>query len=71
LLSKNKISEKKKYRTGLYYRLSKEDGDKIESDSISNQRLIIKNYLKGRDEFCVVDEYIDDGYSGANFVEVR
>lgn len=67
MLSKNKISEKKKYRTGLYYRLSKEDGDKIESDSISNQRLIIKNYLKGRDEFCVVDEYIDDGYSGANF----
>ncbi|MCD7883038.1 MAG: recombinase family protein [Lachnospiraceae bacterium] len=67
MLSSAKNPVKKKYRTGLYYRLSKEDGDKVESDSISNQRMMIRDYIRGREEFCVVDEYIDDGYSGASF----
>lgn len=67
MLSSVKNPVKKIYRTGLYYRLSKEDGDKVESDSISNQRMMIREFIRGRDEFCVVDEYIDDGYSGASF----
>ncbi|MCD7956147.1 MAG: recombinase family protein [Lachnospiraceae bacterium] len=67
MLSTAKNPKTKKYRTGLYYRLSKDDGDKVESDSISNQRMMIRDYIRGREEFCVVDEYIDDGYSGASF----
>lgn len=55
------------YRTALYIRLSKEDGDKIESNSISNQRDLIYAFLKGKPEFQVCDEKIDDGYSGINF----
>ncbi len=55
------------YRTGLYYRISKDDGDKSESDSISNQRILLKDYVDRKEEFQVVDEYIDDGYSGSNF----
>lgn len=60
--------EVKKYRTALYLRLSKEDGDKSESDSIANQRKMIEEYLSAHpDEFIVTDEYVDDGYSGSNF----
>ncbi|MSS78564.1 recombinase family protein [Anaerococcus sp. WCA-380-WT-2B] len=50
----------------MYLRLSKEDGEKIESNSISNQREIINSYAK-RNKFVIVKEYVDDGYSGANF----
>ncbi|MCD8098766.1 MAG: recombinase family protein [Lachnospiraceae bacterium] len=55
------------YRTAIYLRLSREDGDKYESDSISNQRKLIQDYINGKSEFCVMDEYVDDGYSGSNF----
>ena len=30
----------------VYVRLSKEDGDKLESDSIQNQKRIIEQYIK-------------------------
>ena len=33
------------WHTAVYLRLSREDGDKLESDSIANQRKIINNYL--------------------------
>ncbi len=46
-------------------------GEKLESDSISNQRMLIKEYLKKHPEITVVKEYRDDGFIGANFVEVR
>lgn len=55
------------YRTAIYLRLSRDDGDKYESDSISNQRKLITDYIENKPEFCLVDEYVDDGYSGSNF----
>lgn len=55
------------YRTAMYLRLSREDGDKSESDSIANQRALINEYLKTQPNLCCVDEFVDDGYSGANF----
>lgn len=53
-------------------RLSKEDGDvasaaKAESNSISNQKNLIKDFLKDKDDIIVVSERVDDGYSGSNF----
>lgn len=54
----------------LYLRLSKEDGDLAdESNSITNQRYILRRYLEGMAEAgqYQVREYIDDGYSGKNF----
>ena len=33
-----------RYRTALYLRLSREDGDKTESDSIVNQRTLLEAY---------------------------
>ena len=43
----------------------KRDGDSNESNSISNQRQIIKSYAKKDIELSY--EYVDDGYSGSNF----
>lgn len=54
----------------MYLRLSREDGDSNESNSISNQRQIIKSYAKEKN-IDLSFEYVDDGYSGSNFVEVR
>ena len=46
--------------------MSREDGDKQESESIGNQRKIIERYLKEQG-LNVVDEYVDDGVSGTTF----
>lgn len=54
------------YVAGLYIRLSKEDGDKEESESVQNQRKILKSYAKDN-KYKVYDEYVDDGYTGTNF----
>ena len=56
----------KNYKVGMYIRLSREDGDKQESESIGNQRKIIERYLKEQD-LKIVDEYVDDGVSGTTF----
>lgn len=55
------------WRAALYIRLSKEDGDKAESNSITSQREILGEYLKMRPEIALYDYYIDDGWSGTNF----
>ena len=44
-----------------YLRLSREDGDKLESDSIRNQRSLINDFVKQHPEITWVDEYVDDG----------
>ena len=59
----------------LYIRLSKEDADvgvsseKEESNSITNQRLLLYEYLKSHPEFqnYRIIEKCDDGYSGKKF----
>jgi len=55
------------YNVGIYLRLSKDDGDDVESESITNQRKIINEYVTNSGNMNIYDEYIDDGYSGANF----
>ena len=50
----------------MYIRLSREDGDKQESESIGNQRKIIERYLKEQN-LNIVDEYVDEGVSGTTF----
>ena len=52
---KNQIL-KKIYRAVVYLRLSDEDGDNRESDSISNQRILIHSFLKSHPEkMCIRD----------------
>ena len=57
----------KSFRVGLYMRLSREDGDKEESSSVTNQREILKRYVSEQDNFFIVKEYVDDGWTGTNF----
>ena len=51
---------------GMYIRLSREDGDKQESESIGNQRSILQRYIKEND-LNFIREYVDDGVSGTTF----
>ena len=55
------------YNADLYLRLSKEDGDKEESDSITNQKELILDYLKTMEDIKIHEIRVDDGYSGVNF----
>ena len=66
-LQKRTQQNSTRYRTALYLRLSREDGDKTESDSIANQRTLLEAYAADHPELCIVDEFVDDGYSGSNF----
>lgn len=66
-MTTSKIS-KVKWSIGGYGRLSKEDGDDRESQSISGQKQIITDYIKNTNEdFSNIEFYIDDGYTGTNF----
>ena len=56
--------------TALYCRLSLEDGRENESMSISNQKLMLKDFAEKNGMFRY-EYYVDDGYTGRNFVEVR
>ena len=54
------------YKTGIYARLSREDADRLESNSIQSQRAICLAYIEGHDDLELVDTYIDDGETGSN-----
>ena len=56
----------------MYLRLSQDDekydkGFKVESNSISNQRLQINDFIDKNEDMELIEEYVDDGYSGVNF----
>lgn len=55
------------FQVAAYIRLSREDGDKIESDSVANQRLLLHEFICRREELKLIDTYVDDGWSGTNF----
>ena len=55
------------YEAIAYYRLSKDDGKNHESDSIANQRVLIREYVKNHPNIKLVDEAFDDGYTGTNY----
>ena len=55
------------WRAALYTRLSREDGDKPESDSIANQRALLERFASRQPDLQVVGQYSDDGFTGTNF----
>lgn len=66
--------DKTKYKVAIYIRLSREDDKtdedgkyhKRDSESVKNQRNILQKYVE-QNKLNLVDEYVDDGYSGSNF----
>ncbi len=73
--------KEKIFYAAMYLRLSRDDipaGDggrpasvKAESESIANQRELIRTYIREQPDIELYDIYADDGFSGSNFVEVR
>ena len=64
------IKEEKKTAmllAGVYTRLSIEDEDDEEQNSIGNQKKIVLDYLKDKEDIALVDYYVDNGYTGMNF----
>ena len=55
------------YQAAQYGRLSVEDGDDVERNSIGNQRKIATHFVSGRDDIEIVEYYFDNGYSGMNY----
>lgn len=61
------FSSVREYNCYAYGRLSKEDGDKTESDSIKNQRDMIRSFIERNADMRLCMEGYDDGYTGTNF----
>ena len=61
------VKGKSIFHVAEYIRLSCDDGERVESNSISNQKKLISDYLKDKEEFVLFDVYVDDGFSGTNF----
>lgn len=55
------------WKAAAYIRLSKEDKNKTESDSVVTQKEIVKEYLKLHTDIELVDFYVDDGFTGTDF----
>lgn len=59
---------KDEWKVGLYVRLSREDDDKKdESNSITNQKLLLEKFMEADEEFKLIKIYQDDGKTGTNF----
>lgn len=59
------------WNTCGYVRLSREDGDKEESNSVTGQKDLIRDFLSCHPELRECAMKVDDGYTGSNFAEVR
>lgn len=60
------ISNPMDYHVALYIRLSKEDENEGPSESVTNQKSLLNEFVQ-QHRLSVFDTYIDDGWSGTNF----
>lgn len=58
-------------RTGIYARLSLYDMNHTVRDSIQNQLMVLTDYMNRHPELHLTEQYINNGWSGANLVNVR
>lgn len=66
------VTATKQYNAAIYVRLSKEDeisakGGRAESNSISNQKRLILDYVKDHADINIVSIREDDGYTGTDY----
>ena len=61
------VKNQKIWMATLYLRLSREDGDKEESNSIAGQRSLLRDYLQHHPDIQEYAVQIDDGWSGSTF----
>nr|WP_300847385.1 recombinase family protein [uncultured Acetatifactor sp.] len=55
------------YRTAVYVRLSREDGRKVESDTVENQRALLEDYVAGEPSLELAGVYVDRHVTGTKF----
>lgn len=59
------------WSVALYIRLSQEDSDtgeyKQESNSITNQKALLNEFIEEHNDLVIYDTYVDDGYTGTDF----
>ena len=60
------INDPMDYHAALYIRLSKEDESEGPSQSVTNQKALLAEFVK-QHRLSVYDTYTDDGWSGTNF----
>lgn len=60
------ISNPMDYHVALYIRLSKEDENEGPSQSVTNQKSLLEEFVQ-QHRLSVYDTYVDDGWSGTNF----
>ena len=64
------ISNPMDYHVALYIRLSKEDESEGPSESVTNQKSLLNEFVQ-QHRLSVYDTYIDDGWSGTSFKQKR
>lgn len=57
----------KKWILGMYRRLSFDEKNEEESNSVANQKRLIEDYLLDKDDIIIYKCYVDDGYTGTDF----
>lgn len=62
-----RLSKEDRDRLERLKRENKADGNSLESNSIANQKKLIRDYISKQDDIILVGEYEDDGYTGTNF----
>ena len=60
------ISNPMDYHVALYIRLSKEDETEGPSQSVTNQKSLLNEFVQ-QHRLSVYDTYVDDGWSGTSF----
>jgi len=60
------LKKQRETAAAIYCRLSRDDGTDSESNSIGNQREMLRRYAK-ENGFNIYSEYVDDGYTGTDF----
>ncbi len=63
----DRMKKSELFYAAVYIRLSREDGDKEESDSVGNQRKLLTEYVSKMENLILYDIYVDDGYTGTSF----
>ena len=67
-------SKSKIWSVAIYIRLSQEDNDngedKQESNSITSQKTLLNEFVKEHKDLSIYNTYVDDGYTGRNYIEV-
>lgn len=63
----NSLCPAQTWRACGYVRLSHEDGDKQESNSVTGQKALIRDYIARHTELVECGMKVDDGFSGSSF----